>query len=77
MSVIRPVNGMYDKLQSPRGRMTYRKRKGIVAPVYGGIKEILGFRRFSLRGVEKVTPERDLVCCAANLKPWHALFAWI
>ena len=68
---------MYDKLQSPAGRMTYRKRKGIVEPVYGWIKEILGFRRFSLRGVEKVTPEWDLVCCAANLKRLHALFAWI
>jgi len=68
---------MYDKLQSPTGRMTYRKRKGIVEPVYGWIKEILGFRRFSLRGTEKVTPEWDLVCCATNLKRLHAMFAWI
>jgi len=68
---------MYDKLQSSTGRMTYRKRKGIVEPVYGWIKEILGFRRFSLRGTEKVTPEWDLVCCATNLKRLHAMFAWI
>ncbi|MDA2939093.1 IS1182 family transposase, partial [Acidobacteria bacterium AH-259-A15] len=68
---------MYDKLQSSTGRMNYRKRKGIVEPVYGWIKEILGFRRFSLRAVEKVTPEWDLVCCATNLKRLHALFAWI
>ena len=68
---------MYDKLQSSTGRMTYRKRKGIVEPVYGWIKEVLGFRRFSLRGTEKVTPEWDLVCCATNLKRLHAMFAWI
>lgn len=68
---------MYDKLQSSTGRMSYRKRKGIVEPVYGWIKEIFGFRRFTLRGVEKVTPEWDLVCLATNLKRWHALFAWI
>lgn len=67
---------MYDKLQSSRGRMNYQKRKGIVEPVYGWIKEILGFRRFSLREAEKVTPEWDLVCLATNLKRWHALFAW-
>ena len=68
---------MYDKLQSSTGQMTYRKRKGIVEPVYGWIKEILGFRRFSLRGTEKVTPEWDLICCATNLKRLHAMFAWI
>ena len=68
---------MYDKLQSSTGRMTYRKRKGIVEPVYGWIKEVLGFRRFSLRGTEKVTPGWDLVCCATNLKRLHAMFAWI
>ena len=68
---------MYDKLQSSTGRMTYRKRKGIVEPVYRWIKEILGFRRFSLRGKEKVTPEWNLVCCATNLKRLHGLFAWI
>lgn|GEM_PF-3292016 len=63
---------MYDKLQSSTGRMNHRKRKGIVEPVYGWIKEILGFRRFSLKGVEKVTSEWDLVCLATNLKRRHA-----
>ncbi len=64
---------MYDKLQSSTGRMTYRKRKGIVEPVYGWIKEILGFRRFSLRGTEKVPPRWDLLCSATHLKRLHAL----
>lgn len=68
---------MYDKLQTPAGRSEYRSRKGIVEPVYGWIKEILGFRRFSVRGVEKVAPEWDLVSLAINLKRLHALFAWI
>jgi transposase len=68
---------MYDRLHSPTGQTVYRKRKGIVEPIYGWIKEVLGFRRFSLRGLQNVTCEWDLVCCAANLKRWHALFAWI
>ena len=34
----------------------------------GWIKEVLGFRRFSLRGVEKVRGEWHLVCLALNVK---------
>jgi hypothetical protein len=68
---------MYDKLQTPAGRGRYRKRKGIVEPVFGWVKEILAFRRFSVRGMHKVAPEWDLVCLAVNLKRLHAVFAWI
>lgn len=68
---------MYDKLGTPEGRSQYRKRKAIVEPVFGWIKEILTFRRFSLRGVNKVKREWDLMCVAVNLKRLHTLFAWI
>jgi transposase len=66
---------MIEKLCSPSGRQRYKRRKAIVEPVYGWVKEILGFRRFSFRGLEKVRAEWDLVCLALNLKRLHALFA--
>jgi transposase len=46
----------------------YRKRKHTVEPVFGIIKEVLGFRRFSFRGEENIDKEWGLVCLAYNLK---------
>lgn len=46
----------------------YRKRKHTVEPVFGIIKEVLGFRRFSLRGEKNIDDEWGLVCLAYNLK---------
>lgn len=46
----------------------YRKRKQTVEPVFGIIKEVLGFRRFSLRGKENIDNEWGLVCLSYNLK---------
>jgi hypothetical protein len=46
----------------------YRKRKHTVEPVFGIIKEVLGFRRFSFRGEEHIDNEWGLVCLAYNLK---------
>ena len=59
---------MRQKLKSEQGHAIYRKRKMTVEPVFGIIKEIMGFRRFSFRGIEKVNAEWKLVCCAYNLK---------
>jgi hypothetical protein len=41
--------------------------------VFGWIKHVLGFKRFSLRGLHKVTAEWNLVCLAVNLKRMHVL----
>ena len=46
----------------------YRKRKYTVEPVFGIIKEVLGFRRLSFRGEESIDNEWGLVCLAYNLK---------
>ncbi len=46
----------------------YRKRKHTVKPVFGIIKEVLGFRRFSLRVKENIDNEWGLVCLSYNLK---------
>ena len=46
----------------------YAKRKQTVEPVFGVIKEAMGFRQFLLRGMEKVRGEWELVCLAYNMK---------
>ena len=63
---------MRAKLQTPQGRAVYGLRKGIVEPVFGQIKGARGFRRFSLRGLEKIRGEWRLVCLTHNLlKLWR------
>jgi Transposase and inactivated derivatives len=57
------------------GRALYRLRQQTVEPVFGIIKSVLGFRRFMLRGLAKVSLEWDLVCLAYNLKRLHRLDA--
>ena len=54
----------------------YRKRKWIVEPVFGWAKQVLGFRQFSLRGLDKVTGEWELVCVALNIRRLNALIQW-
>lgn len=63
---------MRAKLQTKGGRAVYGLRKGVVEPVFGQIKGARGFRRFSLRGLEKVRGEWRLVCLTHNLlKIWR------
>jgi transposase len=61
------------KLKTALGKAIYRARKCTVEPVIGIIKEVLGFRQFSLRGVQAVAGEWCLVCLAFNLKRFHTL----
>lgn len=61
------------KLRTDIGRAIYRLRKCTVEPVIGIIKEVLGFRQFSLRGLPAATGEWALVCLAFNLKRLHTL----
>jgi transposase len=63
---------MAAKVQSPAGRALYARRKVIVEPVFGQIKEARGFRRFLLRGLAKIRGEWCLVCLTHNLlKVWR------
>jgi transposase len=55
-------------LKTAIGRQLYKLRKQTVEPVFGIIKEAMGFRRFSLRGHAKVSLEWTLVCVSYNLK---------
>lgn len=56
------------KLKTGEGRAIYKKRKHVVEPVFGWIKQVLGFRQFSLRGQKNVEAEWKLVCSAMNLR---------
>ena len=63
---------MARKLRTIKGRATYARRKQIVEPVFGQIKEARGIRRFLLRGVEQVRAEWKLICATHNLlKLWR------
>jgi transposase len=64
---------MAEKLKTGPGREIYRQRARTVEPVFGIIKQVLGFRQFLLRGLEKVGGEWNLVCLAYNLKRLHTL----
>ena len=59
---------MNARLRQGGWRSRYRLRKQTVEPVFGQIKEALGFRRFLLRGYEKVRAEWQLICAAFDLK---------
>ena len=58
---------MRAKLRDPVGRAIYARRKTIPEPVFGQIKEVRGFRRFSFRGGWKVRAEWRLVCLTHNV----------
>jgi len=62
------VIGMRKLLESERGQQIYKLRKQSVEPVFGIIKQAMGFRQFLLRGLEKTNLEWQLVICAYNLK---------
>jgi hypothetical protein len=59
---------MAHRLKTALGQALYRLRKQTVEPVFGIIKEVMGFRRFLLRGRAKVSLEWTLVCVSYNLK---------
>jgi transposase len=70
-----PVVKMAWKLKTKEGKARYAKRKSTVEPVFGIIKHVLGFRQFSLRGLDAVAGEWKLVTMAFNLKRMHTLAA--
>jgi transposase len=59
---------MRQRAQSPRGRELLARRQITVEPVFGQIKDVLGFRRFGLRGLDKVNLEWQLVAVAFNCR---------
>jgi hypothetical protein len=68
-----PKEIMARRLKTKAGKALYTLRKQTVEPVFGIIKEVMGFRRFTLRGREKVSLEWTLVCVSYNLKRMFTL----
>lgn len=67
------VARMAHRLTTQAGRALYGLRKQTVEPVFGIIKQVMGFRQFSLRGLEKVSGEWALVALAWNVKRMNLL----
>ena len=67
------LRAMAKKLDADEGRAKYKLRQQTVEPVFGIVKAVLGFRSFSLRGLEKVCGEWSLVTLAYNCKRLHKL----
>jgi transposase len=67
------IADMRTKLRTAAGYAIYRMRKAIVEPVFGQVKQVRGFRRFSFRGKVKTGAEWSLVCTTHNLlKLWRS-----
>ena len=72
--VLRPAtHRMKQQLATETGRTRYARREWLSEAPHGWIKEAVGFRRFSFRGLENVKGEWDLVCLALNIKRIGAL----
>jgi transposase len=67
------VERMDRKLKTKVGAAIYARRKCIVEPVFGQIKQARGFRQFLLRGLEKVRGEWALICMTHNLLKFHKM----
>ena len=63
--------GMKACMRGEFGRGSQKLRATTVEPVFSWIKNTLGFRRFHLRGMEKVRLEWNLVCLVHNLSLLH------
>ena len=66
---------MAEKLATEAGRKQYAQRKWRAEAPIGWIKEALGFRRFSVRGLERVRGEWSLVCLSLKVKRMRGLRA--
>jgi hypothetical protein len=66
---------MAAKFETEQGKADYKKRKWIAEPPNGWIKNVLGFRQFSMRGLKKAQAEFKLVCLALNLRRMGAMQA--
>ena len=63
---------MARKLRTKKGRLMYAKRKGMIEPIFGQLKQVLGLRQFSLRGLASMRGEWRLMATVHNLlKLWR------
>jgi len=70
-----PMLRLHHRLASREGKALYARRKTTSEPVFGVIKQAMGFRQFLLRGLEAVNGEWNLVSIAWNLRRMHTMTA--
>jgi transposase len=66
------LKAMRRKLRSPAGRRVYARRKALVEPVFGVLKQQRNLRQFRTRGQAQVAAEFTLATLAYNLTRWFA-----
>jgi transposase len=66
---------MRAKLRSPAGEVAYARRKAVVEPVFGVLKQQRGMRQFRTRGLQNVNNEFTLATIAFNITRLHAMRA--
>jgi hypothetical protein len=64
---------MREKLATVEGKAIYKLRSKTIETVFGIIKEVMGFRAFLLRGIEKMKGKWELACLAYNCKRLHKI----
>lgn len=64
-----------NKRDLPENKELLKARKAIIEPVFGWIKQQLGFRRWSMTGIDNVRAQWDLVCATINLKKLYPYWA--
>jgi transposase len=72
----RATGAMRYKMRQPEARQSYARRKTIVEPVFGQLKENRGFTGVSLRGLTLATGEYLLACLAHNLGKLLRVCVW-
>lgn len=69
------IENQIEKQKDPDKKALLKRRKEIVEPTFGYMKHILGFRRWTVRGLDKVKPQWYMLCTTVNLKKMYK--AWI
>jgi hypothetical protein len=75
-SGLRPPAAGFRGQQDPRVRTLLRLRKEILEHLFGIVKAVDGFRRFTVRGLEKASAQGSLVGLAVNLRKLSARAIW-
>jgi hypothetical protein len=66
---------MRAKLRSPAGQAAYARRKAVVEPVFGVLKQQRAMRQFRTRGMQDANNEFTLATLAYNITRLHGMLA--
>jgi transposase len=69
------IKSQQKKQKIPENQALLQKRKTIVEPIFGYIKHVLCFRRWTVRGLDKVSAQWSLMCTCVNLRKMYPVWA--